>query len=723
MSRYNWQWGALGVAWAAATLGCSAAKGAAAEDVGVAQQGLYGTPIPQHPGCTYQQSQFRPTTLSTLYVAVGGNDDASNPGTSISQPLATLAGAQARISTAKDYLIYVRGGEYRGQTVVWTKTFQDYSVHIEAYENETPIFNGAASGSLSARAWLFDVRLPVGRAGGNTDLNFVVKGLTLKNYVDAGVMLNGNADAGSGTHTCSTFVDNTLFNIGDSFGDCTSAGALTGCVEEFPGWGCKCIGFGGFDVMLSSKNYFLNNKVINAHNDPSHPGSRSGLIHGFYLYQASDNIVRNNYLRSVGGNPMQVRDNSNDNKFIDNYLERTGDRYFFADVIVSGKTPPEIYGERNSMSGNVATFPYTLGPIDLRNEGAPYFTGTGQDSPSLFQGATPSLEVPTAVASADIDNDGREEVFVAFYYPNEHFTKVVYSQGGSRELSEVAYVSSFWRVDHLVAGTFGGLGANVIADFYNPSNGHTQVALGALDGDGKFKLGTGPILLNSTGASGWKVSAMAAGKVAGATQTQLFSAFSSGGVQQIVRGDGFTGESGGMQLGFNGGGTLYSSSDWQIPAMTTGNIDGTGVIKLIGAFYRTTGAAKTALYLGSGSGSNGANDGGRFWESTTLRVNALTTGKFDGSQERLVTAASSGTVGKVYLSSGTSPINPTATALYSNSGWTTPAASRTEVNTASGGDELVTAFDRSANTQVWFGDGTTALTGAANDGDALYRWP
>lgn len=408
---------------------------------------------------------------------------------------------------------------------------------------------------------------------------------------------------------------------------------------------------------------------------------------------------------------------------INNYVERAGGNTgrrnsFFYDQQGSGSV-----SINNTLSGNLATFPYLSSTTNVLASPVTSFVMGGQSVGKLFQGGWPSIETVTAITSADINADGKEEVFVALYYPNERFTKVVYSEGGSRELSEVAYTSTTWRVDHLVAADFGGQGLSVVADFYDVGTGKTQVAGGALNADGKYLLGTGSALLNQSGTNGWKISAMAAGKVAGAAHPQLFTAFSSSGVAQIVRGDGVTSEVGSSHPGFSSGSTLYSSSSWEIPAMTTGKIDGSGTVKLVTAFFQPTTSVKTAIYLGSGSGSDGANDGGLIWQNPTDRVTSLTTGTFDGSQERLITGIASSGVGKIFAQTGTSPINIQGTSLYSSPLWKISGVARAEVSSGGSGDEVLAAFDRSPNdtaTQVSAGNGETSVS---DDGEAFYKWP
>src|SRR5213075_483393 len=95
----------------------------------------------------------------------------------------------------------------------------------------------------------------------------------------------------------------------------------------------------------------------------------------------------------------------------------------------------------NTLSGNLVTFGYGGRHVDLTVTPTSFVLDATQATGRYYQGDLPAQEVPTASVSADVDGDGKQEVFVAFNYPDIGFTKVVYSVAGSTELSEVAYSS------------------------------------------------------------------------------------------------------------------------------------------------------------------------------------------------------------------------------------------------------------------------------------------
>jgi hypothetical protein len=159
--------------------------------------------------------------------------------------------------------------------------------------------------------------------------------------------------------------------------------------------------------------------------------------------------------------------------------------------------------------------------------------------------------------------------------------------------------------------------------------------------------------------------------------------------------------------------------------MTAGKVDGSGNVRLVTAFrWLGSGTPKNRIYIGTGAASGvGATDVATAFDDPAITISALTSGKFDGSNERLVTGVDDGGVGKVYLSSlSGGVVEPRGTLLYSNSAWDIASLTRSETRSTSSGDELVTAFHKSNGDQIWSGNGTSASSGATGL-DEYYRWP
>jgi hypothetical protein len=301
----------------------------------------------------------------TLYVAPNGVD--TNGGT-IDAPLATLAGAQSRINQLDpapldaDYLVNVRGGEYRGQTVVWTTTSPEYRVHIVAYAGETPVFDGTSAQSGAVQPILFDL---VGGHGSPT--NLTIRGLTISHYVQRGILLYGGKN-GAG-NSCNVIAENRFIYIGSKYGKCcTSRDATGACVDDpaipaafldtpecsrfVRGDRCDCTGFGAVTAIASSKNVFRHNSFISTTN---RPGAWADLIHAFYLAHGStDNLIEDNDIHYCSGNPFKFRDGSNRNTIRGNYVEFAGAKGFFS----SRKRGAEALSIGNILSGNTTVSGY-----------------------------------------------------------------------------------------------------------------------------------------------------------------------------------------------------------------------------------------------------------------------------------------------------------------------------------------------------------------------------
>jgi hypothetical protein len=664
--------------------------------------------------------------LVTLYVSPTGND--SNSGTSTASPLASLAGAQAKIVTpmVKDYRIYVRGGTYRGHATRWWKTNANRRIHILAFPGETPIFDGNLSGeSKSRRARFFDLD-PV---AGSPVTNITISGLSVRNYVHHGIRLGTTKGV---PNTCNRIIANQVDNIGDAWGQCHDVGNgsvidATGCVG-LPNPGndpdiaagdqscecalgtCLCKGYGALDLVSSSKNVLSRN----VSRDLINHAATSGLIHGVYAAHGStDNLIQENHIRNCRGTPIKFRDASSNNHVIANYVESSGEAAFLTDSDQSGS-----YSTNIEVRDNVFTFGYMsqASGLVLASHPSSFSIAASQSGGAFFQPNQPTQEDVTAIAVGDIDGDGNNETFVALHYPDLDFTKVVYTDGVNKTLSRVAYTSTFYKVTAMTVGNFDGTGpAEVVTAFYNPSNEQTQVHRGVLT-DGSYSLVGGGKLLDTIGASGWKVTALAAGAFSG-TVPKLYTAASIAGTTQIHRGNGVTAQSGSSSPGVADGTIVYSSTSWTIPAMTTGKIDSSGALKLVTAFHWIgSGSAKNRIYMGDGSAGSGAT-GAVIFDDPSWEVRALATGKLDGSATRLVSAFEVAGTGKVYLSDASA--QALGTSLYSSSSWAINAVAVGNLDGAGAGDEVITAFDRSLATQVHAGDGTTSAT---NMGE-YYRWP
>lgn len=674
----------------------------------------------------------------TLYVAPGGNDKA--PGTR-EKPLATLEGAQQKVTDLAnhDYLILVRGGEYRGQTVSWSRTASGGHVHVRAADGETPIFDGRAAGATKSRRAVFFHLLPT---SSEDKTNVTLEGLTIRNYVQSGIRWRGE---------CGRIFNNKLEHIGDAAGDCRATEAAehdwiinqpsTTCAASDPGCctkpegDCECVGVASIDVQGGSHNLLEHNDVIDAVN-LNKPKEMRGiqLAEDAKRLRSTYNLVENNYVRNSTGPANKVREGSGHNFFSNNYWERVA--YFCLQDIGHKKA------YQNAVSGNLCTFwaNHSLDSASLTNPPASAEVAestrfilaapggvsgdgkargeTDQSSPDYFQPrndpADPDRaaveEIVTATASADVDGDGKAEVFVALYYPKLHYTKVVYSDGGQHELRNVAFASASWQITALTAlHEPGSAKAQLVSALYQPDQDQTRIFVGKAVA-GQYRLLAGNLLHESSGAAGWKVNALTAGNFVGDEAEELLVAAVVNGVQQIQRGDGHTPQSGAAMPGVSGA-LLYSSPKLRVVALAHG-IFANAKESVVTAFAASAADGQNAVYLGDGV-TTAADQ--QIFDAKDKPILALTVAKLGGQAARVVTVLDEAGTTRVYA--GTTS-NVTAKRLSDGAGWrvTSLTAARLDEDAD---DELVAAFDQPDKTQVRWGNGTKSL----DDGGILYSFP
>ncbi len=686
------------------------------------------TPIPTLPGCDAPEI----SDPLRLYLSAEGDDAASGD---LDAPLRSLAEAQARLPTPldRDVEINVLAGVYRAQTVAWTKTSENHHVVIQASGPGEPIFDGAPEGQTrSTLRVLLDLQV-----GDGSRTNLVVRGLTIRNYIQMAVRLGNeyktpddlSSELSLG-NCCNALVDNRFLNTGNAFGACcTSRDASGACVSDdtavdsllfmdIPAcaahakYVCDCTGYAAVDIMNSSHNVLKNNDVIDSIN-----GWRFGLIHAFYLaYPHSDfNLIEGNYIRGCSGDPIKFRDGASNNVARDNYLERAGRTSFF----LEGDLRNEAASLDNELEGNVATFPYGSSAIDVINNEAAFIVAPGQLSPDQVQGDKPTQERVTAVASGDIDGDGAPEVFVALSYPELGFTKLVYTGGKSpHELRKVAFTSTYFSVEHLAIADFGGEGTHLVANLYNASSEHTKLVRGQLEDDGSYAISADSdrVLLEVSGEPGWKITAMTAGKLDDQAFPSLFTALQSSGGSEIHRGDGVT--PGGLVPGVSGGAPLDSAADQWVTALAVGELGPDLAPSLVAAFQSSS-LPRSRIYYGDGALGSGATNGGLLLEDDR-QVRALAFGAFTDQGPSLVAALVADGAGEVYSMSQGAGLG---LLLHSSSLPVTSLAAADLISSgATACDELVVAAGDELVSKVTLGDGTSSAAGGTSLG-TLYSWP
>lgn len=240
-----------------------------------------------------------------LYLAPDGDDrrDGTTPGRAIR----TLERAHAIVSAEaepRDVEVRIAEGRYPGQTVTWTTTFADHTIAFVRADpdGDRPVFDGCTrypvvnpATDCPGGTW-FRLRHS---AGEETNLTFEY--LRVENYGTA-ISFDGARNVEATSNGSNRVYGCYFSRIGNVFNEALdpSTAALR--------------------LVNSDDNVIANNHFVDVVNTRS-----GGLIHAIYVAHMSDRnrIERNRFQRSTG-DPVRVRDYSNDNVVNENRFIRVG---------------------------------------------------------------------------------------------------------------------------------------------------------------------------------------------------------------------------------------------------------------------------------------------------------------------------------------------------------------------------------------------------------------
>ncbi|MEQ1500710.1 MAG: right-handed parallel beta-helix repeat-containing protein [Myxococcota bacterium] len=239
--------------------------------------------------------------LTVLYVATDGSDD--RDGATPETALATLQAANDLLLATPadtDVEIRVAPGTYVGQRVTWTATHPDHVTRVSAFpaDGRRPVFDGQGASVF------FDVQVPTGEY-----TNVWVESLEVTDYTMIGIHFTGDPN------------DEAGWNGGNKVTNCRIA--RTGNAFHAAG-----VGYGAIDLANSRENTIEGNEIVDAANE----GTDGVLMHGVYLvWWSRNNLITRNTFTRVSGDPLRARDESNDNEFLDNVFDTTGDVAIYSD--------------------------------------------------------------------------------------------------------------------------------------------------------------------------------------------------------------------------------------------------------------------------------------------------------------------------------------------------------------------------------------------------------
>lgn len=222
-------------------------------------------------------------------------------------------------------------------------------------------------------------------------------------------------------------------------------------------------------------------------------------------------------------------------------------------------------------------------------------------------------------------------------------------------------------------------------------------------GNGSSSLTSGGKIYTSTT---WDVTAMTAGDFDGdGIDESVIALKASDNETRLYRGNGVSSI---LNLG-----KFYTSYGvWSVPAMTAGDFNNDGKDELISALHKSS---ETRIYRGNATSS--ALNYGYFYSSSSWDIPAMAAGNYgDGTTPQLVTAFKLKSTGKVDIYNGDTT-SATGNRIYTSSSWDVSGLAAGVFGTGSS-DMLTTAFTRPSATQIWAGNGTSSAT----SDKTFHRW-
>lgn len=233
----------------------------------------------------------------TLYVSTTGSDD--NPGT-VDAPFATLQGASDALcerdcdGLGRPVVVRVQPGTYYGNIGDWRYSDPTHRTLILGYDV-------TVDGSRDPRNWETYWGLSIHPE--NDVSNIEIRGFKFTRFMNGGIIQKG----GGGDK----YVGVTFYKLGSYY---------TG--QDV--WGIGGVMWNNVQGSTVYKSVFVN--ILNSDENDGY-----GKEHGVYLFRSSGNQIVSNTFTNVGGDPIRVRNSSNNNRVTGNTFTRTGSHAYIGD--------------------------------------------------------------------------------------------------------------------------------------------------------------------------------------------------------------------------------------------------------------------------------------------------------------------------------------------------------------------------------------------------------
>jgi len=298
------------------------------------------------------QPDAAPAGPFKVYVSPTGKD--TNDGSTLAKAVLTLTRVQAILQAAKpgrDVEVRIAPGRYQAQKVTWKYTMPTHKITFMPLNDDKnrPIYDGCLVENVTnpgtqcpGGTWFI-----LDHAGGQeTNLHFEY--IYVERYQTA-ISLNGDRDQESTSNGSNRVFGCYFKDIGNEFNPAlaTSTAALR--------------------LVNSDDNEIVNNHFVDIVNTTS-----GALLHAIYAAHMSDrNLIQSNRFERGTGDPVRIRDYSNDNEIRDNRFIKIGaaaysDWYCDHEVNTACTKPAaECPSWRNQFRDNFLDGSWTCDPLTV----------------------------------------------------------------------------------------------------------------------------------------------------------------------------------------------------------------------------------------------------------------------------------------------------------------------------------------------------------------------
>jgi hypothetical protein len=265
-----------------------------------------------------------------LHLAPDGDD--ANDGTSWNDAVATIARTHDLVvehDPERDVLILIAEGTYVRQTVTWTHTMPEHTITFKRADDDGPRPQFVGCDESGCAHTFFILNHSDGEA---TNLHFEY--LQIERY-RAAISLQGNRNDFARSNGHNVIYDCYFRRIGNKWND-NASGQSYAVVR----------------LLNSDDNLVRNNHFVECEN-----ATNAGLLHALYIaHNAERNHVIKNRFVTHSGDPIRVRDFSNDNSIEENVFIRSSATAMFSDWYCTGdactKAEPECPSWGNEFRDN-----------------------------------------------------------------------------------------------------------------------------------------------------------------------------------------------------------------------------------------------------------------------------------------------------------------------------------------------------------------------------------